>query len=82
MVNNDRKRTVLAPKLMRHILISLHLIQYIVDIDLAVGWIELVLLLQLGRQLLLIRVEDRVEVAPLGLDLVRPVFVVSLGRII
>ena len=67
---------------MRHILISLHLIQYIVDIDLAVGWIELVLLLQLGRQLLLIRVEDRVEVAPLRLDLVRPVFVVSLGRII
>ena len=67
---------------MRHILISLHLIQHIVDIDLAVGWIELVLLLQLGRQLLLIRVEDRVEVAPLGLDLVRPVFVVALGRII
>ena len=67
---------------MRHILISLHLIQHIVDIDLAVGWIELVLLLQLGRQLLLVRVEDRVEVAPLGLDLVRPVFVVALGRII
>ena len=67
---------------MRHILISLHLIQHIVDIDLAVGWIELVLLLQLGRQLLLVRVEDLVEVAPLGLDLVRPVFVVALGRII
>ena len=67
---------------MRHILISLHLIQHIVDIDLAVGWIELVLLLQLGRQLLLVRVEDRVEVAPLGLDLVRPVFVVALSRII
>ena len=67
---------------MRHILISLHLIQHIVDVDLAVGWIELVLLLQLGRQLLLVRVEDRVEVAPLGLDLVRPVFVVALGRII
>ena len=67
---------------MRHILISLHLIQNIVDVDLAVGWIELVLLLQLGRQLLLVRVEDRVEVAPLGLDLVRPVFVVALGRII
>ena len=64
---------------MRHILISLHLIQHIVDIDLAVGWIELVLLLELGRQLLLIRVEDRVEVAPLGLDLVRPVFLVALG---
>ena len=64
---------------MRHILISLHLIQHIVDIDLAVGWIELVLLLELGRQLLLIRVEDRVEVAPLGLDLVRPVFLVPLG---
>ena len=82
MVNNDRKCTVLAPKLVRRILISLHLIQHIVDIDLAVGRIELVLLLELRRQLLLVRVEDRVEVAPLGLDLVRPVFLVSLGRVI
>ena len=64
---------------MRHLLIFFQFIKYLADVDLAVGRVHLVLLLQLHGQVSLVRLKNRLEIAaPLGLiEMGRPVIVIA-----
>ena len=63
MVNDNGQRTVLPTKFMRHLLIFLQFLKYLANINLAVGRVHFILVLQLHGQISLVRVKDRFKIA-------------------